>query len=47
VTMHWGYDIIDYIKSSCGLSTDIIVIDLLDYGIRAKLIEVLITRKPT
>ncbi len=46
VTMHWGYDITSFIKSSCGLSTNIVLIDLLDYGIRAKLIEVLITQKP-
>jgi len=46
VTMYWGYDITSYIKSACGLSTDIVMIDSLDYGIRAELIEVLITRKP-
>jgi SAM-dependent methyltransferase len=46
VTMHWGYDITEFIKSACGLSTEIILVDLLDYGIRAELNEVLITRKP-
>jgi len=45
VTMHWGYDIIDYIKEKSGLETKIEYIDNLDYGIRAEFIEVLVSRK--
>lgn len=46
VTVHWGYDITQYIFEACGLFTDIIYIDALELGIRAEYIEVLITRKP-
>jgi SAM-dependent methyltransferase len=46
VTMHWGYDIVDYIYQACGLVTEIMYIDDLDLGIRAEYIEVLVTRKP-
>jgi SAM-dependent methyltransferase len=46
VTTHWGYDITNYIFTSCGLFTEIVYIDALDLGIRAEFIEVLITRKP-
>ena len=46
VTMHWGYDIIDFIKKKSGLETEIFYIDDLNYGIRAEFNEVLITRKP-
>ena len=46
VTMHWGYDICDYIFRSSGLFTQMIYIDAIDLGIRAEFIEVLITRKP-
>lgn len=45
VTVHWGYDITKYIHNACGLFTEMICIDALDYGIRAEYIEVLITRK--
>lgn len=45
VTMHWGYDICDFIKQSSGLETIIESIDNLDYGIRAEFIEVLISIK--
>jgi SAM-dependent methyltransferase len=45
VTVHWGFDITKYIHDSCGLFTELVYIDALDYGIRAELIEVLITRK--
>jgi SAM-dependent methyltransferase len=47
VTVHWGYDICEYIHSASGLYTQIVYIDALDLGIRAEFIEVLITRKPT
>jgi len=46
VTMHWGYDIADFIKKHTGLETEIFYIDDLNYGIRAEFNEVLITRKP-
>lgn len=45
VTMRWGYDICEHIFTTSGLFTEIIYIDSLDLGIRAELIEVLITRK--
>ncbi|MGA1977599.1 MAG: class I SAM-dependent methyltransferase [Bacteroidales bacterium] len=45
VTMHWGYDIIDFIKKNSGLETTIEYIDNLDFGIRAEYIEVLISKK--
>jgi len=46
VTYHFGYDICDIIFESCGLHTTIVKIDDLRFGIRATLIEVLVTRKP-
>jgi hypothetical protein len=45
VTMHWGYDIVSYIKAVSGLETEIECIDDLHFGIRAELIDVLVTRK--
>ena len=45
VTMHWGFDIVDFIEEKCGLKTVIEHIDNLDYGIRAELIEVLVSKK--
>jgi SAM-dependent methyltransferase len=45
VTMHWGYDIVDFIKETSGLETTVEYIDNLDYGIRAEFIEVLISKK--
>ena len=45
VTMHWGFDIVEFIKEHSGLETIIEHIDNIDYGIRAELIEVLITKK--
>lgn len=46
VTVHWGFDITQYIFEASGLFTDIVYIDALEYGIRAEYIEVLITHKP-
>jgi len=46
VTVHWGYDISQFIYDASGLFTEMIYIDSLDLGIRAELNEVLITRKP-
>lgn len=45
VTMHWGFDIVDFIKKGSGLITTIEYIDNLDYGIRAEFIEVLVSEK--
>lgn len=47
VTVHWGFDITQYIFDACGLFTELVYINALELGIRAELIEVLITRKPT
>ncbi len=46
VTRHWGFDLCSYIHKTSGLFTQMIWIDALELGIRAELIEVLITRKP-
>lgn len=45
VTMHWGFDIVSFIEEKTGLKTIIEHVDNLDYGIRAELIEVLISQK--
>ena len=45
VTVHWGFDITKFIYEACGLFTEMIYIDALEFGIRAEYIEVLITRK--
>ncbi len=45
VTMHWGFDIIHFIKEKSGLDTKIEHIDDLSQGIRAEYIEVLVTKK--
>ena len=43
--MHWGFDIVDFIEEKSGLNTVIEHIDNLEYGIRAELIEVLVSKK--
>jgi SAM-dependent methyltransferase len=45
VTMHWGFDIVDFIKTSSDLNTTIEYIDNLNFGIRAEYIEVLVSQK--
>lgn len=45
VTMHWGYDILDFIESSSGLKSNIEYIDDLSMGIRAEYIEVIVSKK--
>ncbi len=45
LTFRWGYDICDYIQRACGLSSMIVYLDVLEHGIRAEYIEVVITRK--
>jgi hypothetical protein len=45
VTVNWGYDITNFIFETSRLFTEIVFLDILEYGIRAEYIEVLITRK--
>jgi SAM-dependent methyltransferase len=45
VTVNWGYDITTFIFETSGLFTEIVFLDILECGIRADYIEVLITRK--
>ena len=45
VTMHWGFDIIDFIKEKSGMDTKIEYMDNLEHGIRAEFIEVLVSFK--
>jgi hypothetical protein len=45
VTMHWGFDIVNLIKEKSGLETTIEYLDNLKYRIRAKYIEVLVSKK--
>ncbi|MEK6671959.1 MAG: class I SAM-dependent methyltransferase [Nitrospirota bacterium] len=45
VTIHWGYDISDFVLRHGGLYTTINYIDNLSLGIRAEYIEILVSRK--
>ena len=45
VTMHWGYDIVDFIREKSGLDTMIFHLDDLYLGIRAEFIDVLVSKK--
>ena len=45
VTMHWGFDIVEFIEEHSNLKTVIEHIDNIDFGIRAELIEVLVSQK--
>jgi len=45
VTMHWGYDIAEFIQREAGTPTTIVYIDDIEKGIRAEYIEVLVSRK--
>lgn len=45
VTMHWGYDIAEFIMKEAGTPTTIVMIDNIELGIRAEYIEVLVSRK--
>lgn len=45
VTMHWGFDIVNFIQEKSGLKTRIEYINNLDLGIQAEYIEVLVTQK--
>jgi hypothetical protein len=46
VSMHWGYDIAEYIMLVAGTPTTIVTIDDINKGIRAEYIEILVSRKP-
>lgn len=46
VTMHWGYDILEYIYAHAKTPTTLVMIDDIERGIRAEYIDVLISRKP-
>ncbi|MEM7186349.1 MAG: methyltransferase domain-containing protein [Bacteroidota bacterium] len=45
VTMHWGFDIVDFIREQTGAQSEIVYLDDLRYGIRAQFIEILVTPK--
>jgi len=45
VTRDWGYDICTFIQNHSGLLTTMVHFDDLEHGIRAELIEVLVSRK--
>jgi SAM-dependent methyltransferase len=45
VTMHWGYDIVDFIRKSSGMQSEIIYLHDLNLGIWAEYIEVIISYK--
>jgi SAM-dependent methyltransferase len=45
VTMHWGYDIAEFIQKEAENPTTIVMIDNIEMGIRAEYIEVLVSRK--
>lgn len=46
VTVRWGYDICSYIYNASGLFSQIDYIDNINLGIRADLIEVILTKNP-
>lgn len=46
VTRHWGYDIVEFILTHAGMPTTMVMIDDLEHGIRAELIEILVSRRP-
>lgn len=45
VTMHWGYDIVDFIKKYTGAECEIVYYDDLHYGIRAEYREIIVAQK--
>ena len=45
VTMHWGYDIVNFIKETSNLETKIEYIHNVHFGIWAEYIEVLVSKK--
>jgi SAM-dependent methyltransferase len=47
VTFDWGYDFSEYISAHSGLSVTIFSLDILEYGLRASFLEVVVCRKIT
>ena len=45
VTMHWGYDIVEFIKTYVNAHSTIEYINDLNYGIRAEYIEIIVSKK--
>ena len=45
VTIHWGYDVAEFIQCHAATPTTIVMIDDINMGIRAEYIEVLVSRK--
>jgi SAM-dependent methyltransferase len=45
VTMHWGYDIIDFIKDHTGAECKIVYYDDMHHGIRAEFREIIVSKK--
>lgn len=45
VTMHWGYDITEYILAVSDMHSTIVMIDDIELGIRAEYNEVIVSRK--
>ena len=45
VTMHWGYDIVEFIKTYVNGHSTIEYINDLNYGIRAEYIEIIVSKK--
>ena len=46
VTMHWGFDIIDFISEQTGAQCSIEYLNDLSLGIQAEYIEIVVQRKP-
>ena len=44
--MHWGYDIVAYISQVAGMPSTIMTIDDLSQGIKAELIDVVVSWRP-
>jgi SAM-dependent methyltransferase len=45
VTIHWGFDIVDFIKEKTGGNCWIEYLDNLEFGIRAEYIEIVVQKK--
>jgi hypothetical protein len=46
-TMHYGYDIVDFIKEKSGLDTTIECISNIDFGIPEGVVEIFVSKKST
>lgn len=45
VTMHWGFDIVDFIRDRTGMQTEIEDIYDLNYGLSARFLEIFVSKK--